>query len=139
MKKKILKKTICSLEGEERDYRIKGENDDNCGEDEDEDDDEEEEEEEEKMPIERGKNLQLQLKPSGTSKFGFLEEQIRRLRSPRFREVHHKRVPTPMKKKRPRYIRLSTSPPGRPGENLQLEKRDFAAHPTPQTRGEGTG
>ncbi|KAK6619780.1 hypothetical protein RUM43_012545 [Polyplax serrata] len=51
------------------------------------------------------KSQQLELKPSG-SKFGFLEEQLRRLRSPRFGEVHHKRVPTPLKKRRPRNIRL---------------------------------
>ncbi|XP_069691057.1 potassium voltage-gated channel subfamily KQT member 1-like isoform X1 [Periplaneta americana] len=41
-----------------------------------------------------------------TGRFNFLGEQLRRLRAPRgprFGEAHHKRVPTPIKKRRPRY------------------------------------
>lgn len=47
----------------------------------------------------------MQLKPG--KGFGFLEEHFRRLRSPRFGEVHHKRVPTPLKKRRPRNNRFA--------------------------------
>lgn len=45
------------------------------------------------------------LKPG--NRFGFLEEHFRRLRSPRFGEAHHKRAPTPLKKKSPMSNRSS--------------------------------
>jgi hypothetical protein len=44
--------------------------------------------------------------PEVTSRFNFFGEQLRRFRNPRgprFGEAHHKRVPTPIKKRRHRY------------------------------------
>lgn len=44
--------------------------------------------------------------PEVTSRFAFFGEQLRRFRNPRgprFGEAHHKRVPTPIKKRRRRY------------------------------------
>lgn len=69
-----------------------------------------------------------QPEPEPTSRFNFFGEQLRRFRNPRvprFGEAHHKRVPTPIKKRRHRYTNDASSRYGRTkSEDLEDEDID---------------
>ncbi|PSN38478.1 hypothetical protein C0J52_24326 [Blattella germanica] len=66
--------------------------------------------------------------PESTSRFNFFGEQLRRFRNPRgprFGEAHHKRVPTPIKKRRHRYNNDTSTRYGRTkSEDLEDEDID---------------
>jgi hypothetical protein len=68
-----------------------------------------------------------QCAPEVTSRFNFFGEQLRRFRNPRgprFGEAHHKRVPTPIKKRRHRYNHDASSRYGRTKSD-DLEDEDI--------------